>query len=75
MPCTDGGDDYKFEAQDEELERLQERCDKLARMLCRLCKRIERGYPHDSFGALIATDRELRTWWASHKKLDRKRRR
>lgn len=61
MPCYDSRDSN-------DREQLQKRCDKLARMLCRMCEKYEGLVPINFW-----LNKELKTWWLQHQKLDRKR--
>lgn len=64
MPCRDGGPtDY------EETVEKQRRLDKVTRMLCGLCRRVNKS----GRDTLITYDAELTAWWADHQAEDRKR--
>jgi hypothetical protein len=62
MPCRDYDDrDYTWE--------YQVKLDKVTRLLCELCKKIE----GTDFDECISRNRELKEWWEDHKKKDRER--
>lgn len=68
MPCTDGGVSYTHYADNPETKK---RLDRVTRLLCGLCKRIEaQGHGGDD---LITVDQELVEWWENHKILDAKK--
>lgn len=90
MPCHDDRDSYESRCgeQSKEIKELEQRNDKLARMLCGLCSRIEAlceankveaDYGSDrpireALSMLIPDGMELKHWWIEHKKFDAKRR-
>ena len=63
MPCRDGGPPLG----ESHSELQQAKIDKLTRMLCTLCKRLE---DHEE-GNHIYDSHELDVWWAEHKEQDR----
>jgi hypothetical protein len=74
MPCNDGGPPAYYDAYEDQ----RRRSDELARMLCRLCRRIEeldpdKDYALDLSTHLIQNDSKLSTWWKEHQEQDAKR--
>lgn len=63
MPCSDGGPNY------EEVVEKQRRLDKVTRMLCGICRRVNKS----GYDTLISNDAELTAWWSDHQAEDRKR--
>lgn len=66
MGCT-----YTGSIDGDRLASSEAEVTKLAKMLCRLCKKIE--IYEDQYCDLVLEDPELRDWWLAHKKLDQKR--
>lgn len=87
MPCNNGGyedprfrkkpiiigddEDDEEEDDDEDEEPRESRIDKVTRLLCELCKTVER---KESIRKKKIMSPELRLWWTEHKKLDAARR-
>lgn len=73
MPCSDGGDRFcDGTCNSSDLKRLRERNDKLARLLCALCRTVERRQGTTipvHIGDVIGLD----AWWKEHKEHDRQR--
>ena len=64
----------KFEVMDGcewELERQQEEIDKLTRMLCALCGKVDKHRLADWI--IEQADEELTEWWREHQKMDEAR--
>ncbi len=71
MPCYDSRDPKQYhgvqiERLNHEIQNLQKRNDKLARLLCELCNEVD-GLPGVFFKG------ELAKWWEEHQELDRER--
>ena len=71
MPCYDSRRDYHDSGESwiARAERLQERCDLLARLLCNAMKALGSA----RYGMTNAEARELDDWWKEHQEFDRKR--
>jgi len=72
MPCYDDREptyreEIKLARLEFEFANLQKRNDKLARLLCEICNKIE-----DS-AVDVKFSNELAQWWEEHKELDRAR--
>jgi len=70
MPCTDGGAPYDTD------NSVQERLDKVTRMLCTLANATEdQGFGMiNDFGIPRKDAKEIREWLAEHNEMDRERR-
>lgn len=75
MPCNDGGPPSYYDAYEDQ----RRRSDKLARMLCGLCGRIDALVAEgniismDDIAHLINKDEKLAEWWVKHQEQDAKR--
>lgn len=67
MPCYDSRNDNPQIVYRSGRKRDQKEIDRLTRMLCALCKRVDRKYPH------FVYPRELQAWWTAHKLVDKVR--
>ena len=71
MPCRYEESDAEKAASAAESEKVRNRkLDKLTRMLCWLCNRVENDL---GLTTLIRQNDELDKWWTSHKKSDAKK--
>lgn len=68
MPCRDYGSDDWAPSSDE-VRKLKERADKLARIACKAMTALEENGIEDF---LLLKDDEVREWWQKHKEADRK---
>lgn len=71
MPCYDSRDNVAASYLAEDVIRLQDKCNKLTRLLCIACAEIvEIGR---NYKGIYPGDDELREWYRGHQKLDRNR--
>lgn len=71
MPCNDGG--YPSFMHAEDVREFNKKIDKLTRMLCGLCKAVDRVQDAELNMELIDSVKGLRQWWNKHQAIDRKR--
>lgn len=62
MPCSDG---YAEHFRRIEIEKVVRRLNKVTRLLCGLCKRLDT--------RVINKDKQLAKWWGAHQKRDAKK--
>jgi hypothetical protein len=67
MPCRDYNDHDENAFHQRQVDLLQERNDKLARIACKAMTLIEELGKEDF---LLLEDEEVREWWANHKIMD-----
>ncbi len=70
MPCRDYNEGFSYES-----PKTQEKLDKVTRLLCGLCRKIEKSKNIQVKALLYSTsaDEELGEWWKEHQEQDRKR--
>lgn len=74
MPCYDTsyGEDYSLELK-KRSKRLKKRLDLTTRLLCSLCKALEKSKQKEIIDTVSSGD--LGTWWKNHKKIDARKKR
>jgi hypothetical protein len=76
MPCSDWGREPDPDVLAERSAKVQEqkqRLDRMTRMLCGICRRVQHGVDEATEAALIESDLELAAWWREHQEIDRQR--
>lgn len=61
MPCYDPRDHFDYEDMQTERRKMQDKLDKLTRMLCKICNEVP---------AASNVDAEIQEWFGQHKAFD-----
>lgn len=73
MPCTYYTPQEEAHIANQRYNKLKKELDKTTRLLCQVCRSLERGKSSIKFCSEQLQEKELAAWWEKHQEMDRMR--